>query len=197
MPLSEPPEVHRLTLATVTSVPEWHPEHDTFEPFPVHAWVIRHPDGPILVDTGVGLNNRAIDEWYHPQITLLASSLHHRPHTDRYCGRRPLASPLRPLWPAGHSLRSHLRTGGRVRGGANTRLHRAGLGGNPEGSASTRQWRCEDCRRGRSIFHSWSYAWPSIGSHRSRRRAAGPGCPVCLSSGRTAHRPTSVLEPSR
>ena len=75
MPLSEPPEVHRLTLATVTSVPEWHPEHDTFEPFPVHAWVIRHPDGPILVDTGVGLNNRAIDEWYHPQITLLASSL--------------------------------------------------------------------------------------------------------------------------
>src|ERR1019366_4230265 len=50
VPLSKLPPVERLTLATVTSVPEWHPEHDTFTPFPVHAWVIRHPDGAILVE---------------------------------------------------------------------------------------------------------------------------------------------------
>ncbi len=73
--LSNLPLVDRLTLATVTSVPEWHPEHDTFTPFPVHAWVIRHPDGVILVDTGVGLGNGLIDDWYHPQATVLTAAL--------------------------------------------------------------------------------------------------------------------------
>ena len=75
MPLSKLPPVVRLTLSTVTSVPEWHPERDAFAPFPVHAWVIRHPDGAILVDTGVGLGNGAIDEWYHPQSIPLATAL--------------------------------------------------------------------------------------------------------------------------
>jgi N-acyl homoserine lactone hydrolase len=75
VPLSKLPTVDRLTLATVTSVPEWHPEYDTFTPFPVHAWIIRHPDGAILVDTGVGLGNTAIDEWYHPQAIPLAAAL--------------------------------------------------------------------------------------------------------------------------
>ena len=75
MPLSKLPPVDRLTLATVISVPEWHPEHDGFAPYPVHAWIIRHPDGAILVDTGVGLGNGAIDEWYHPQSIPLADAL--------------------------------------------------------------------------------------------------------------------------
>jgi len=75
VPLSRLPPVDRLTLATVTSLPEWHPEHDAFTPFPVHAWVIRHPDGAILVDTGVGLGNGAIDEWYHPQSIPLTTAL--------------------------------------------------------------------------------------------------------------------------
>jgi N-acyl homoserine lactone hydrolase len=75
VPLSKLPPIDRLTLATVTSVPELHPEHDAFAPFPVHAWVIRHPDGPILVDTGVGLGNEEIDEWYHPQSIPLADAL--------------------------------------------------------------------------------------------------------------------------
>jgi N-acyl homoserine lactone hydrolase len=73
--LSKLPLVDRLTVATVTSVPEWHPEHDTFTPFPVHAWVIRHPDGAILVDTGVGLGNEVIDTWYHPHTTPLLDAL--------------------------------------------------------------------------------------------------------------------------
>jgi glyoxylase-like metal-dependent hydrolase (beta-lactamase superfamily II) len=67
--------VERLTLATVTTVPEWHPEHATFEPFPVHAWIIRHPDGVLLVDTGVGTDNHAIDGWYQPRITPLVDAL--------------------------------------------------------------------------------------------------------------------------
>jgi N-acyl homoserine lactone hydrolase len=69
------PLIDRLALATVSSVPEWHPEHDTFAPFPVHAWVIRHPDGLILVDTGVGLDNRLIDDWYDPHSTVLSEAL--------------------------------------------------------------------------------------------------------------------------
>jgi glyoxylase-like metal-dependent hydrolase (beta-lactamase superfamily II) len=69
------PSIERLTLTTVASVPEWHPQHETFEPFPVHAWVIRHPDGAIMVDTGVGLDNEVIDNWYHPQTVPLAAAL--------------------------------------------------------------------------------------------------------------------------
>jgi N-acyl homoserine lactone hydrolase len=73
--LSTLPEIDRLVLAMVTTVPEWHPEHNTFEPFPVHAWLIRHPDGAILVDTGVGMGNEVIDEWYHPNTTPLLDAL--------------------------------------------------------------------------------------------------------------------------
>jgi len=69
------PQIDRLVLATVTTVPEWHPLHDTFQPFPVHAWLIRHPDGAILVDTGIGVGNEAIDEWYHPHTTQLLDAI--------------------------------------------------------------------------------------------------------------------------
>ena len=75
MALSTLPQIDRLVLATVTTVPEWHPEYDTFTPFPVNAWVIRHPDGVILVDTGVGLGNGLIDDWYHPHATPLTAAL--------------------------------------------------------------------------------------------------------------------------
>jgi len=67
--------VERLTLAVVTAVPEWHPEHARFEPFPVYGWVVRHPDGVLLVDTGIGTDNSVIDELYHPEIALLADAL--------------------------------------------------------------------------------------------------------------------------
>lgn len=69
------PAVERLTLARVTQVPEWHPEHATFRSFPVHAWVIRHPDGNVLVDTGIGRGHTEIDAWYRPEVTPLADAL--------------------------------------------------------------------------------------------------------------------------
>jgi N-acyl homoserine lactone hydrolase len=75
VPLSKQPAINRLMLATVTSVPKWHPEHETFTPFRVYAWVIRHPEGAILVDTGIGLGNGAIDGWYHPLATSLSTAL--------------------------------------------------------------------------------------------------------------------------
>lgn len=69
------PAVERLTLARVTAVPEWHPEHATFEPFPVHAWVVRHPQGNVLLDTGIGAGHESIDEWYRPEVTSLIDAL--------------------------------------------------------------------------------------------------------------------------
>ena len=75
VPLAELPLVERLTLARVTRVPEWHPEYGAFEPFPVHAWAIRHPDGVILVDTGVGEGHDVIDEWYGPEVVALGDAL--------------------------------------------------------------------------------------------------------------------------
>jgi hypothetical protein len=75
MPLATLPGIHRLTLAVVEAVPEWHPEHATFTPFPVYAWLVRHPDGPILVDAGVGIGHPLIDVWYRPRITALEDAL--------------------------------------------------------------------------------------------------------------------------
>ena len=73
--LSGLPVIDRLTVARVTRVPEWHPEHGVFEPFPVHVWVIRHPDGVILVDTGIGEGSDAIDSWYGPEVVALGNAL--------------------------------------------------------------------------------------------------------------------------
>jgi N-acyl homoserine lactone hydrolase len=75
MSLGELPKIDRLELATVTRVPDWHPEHATFAAFPVYAWVIHHPDGVIVVDTGVGFGNDLIDEWYGPDSVDLVDAL--------------------------------------------------------------------------------------------------------------------------
>jgi len=75
MSLAEMPGIERMLLAVIGAVPMWHPAHATFEPFPVFGWVVRHPDGPIVVDTGVGIGNSAIDGWYQPRVTPLADAL--------------------------------------------------------------------------------------------------------------------------
>ncbi|MGB7051278.1 MAG: N-acyl homoserine lactonase family protein [Acidimicrobiales bacterium] len=75
MPLPAVPVIDRLTLAVVTAVPQWHPEHDGFQPFPVHGWVVRHPDGILLVDTGIGTGNSFIQELYQPEVVPLPKAL--------------------------------------------------------------------------------------------------------------------------
>ncbi len=75
MVLAVLPRIDRLTLAEVTTVPAWHPEHATFAPFPVHAWVVHHPDGIVLVDTGIGFGNAFVDEHYRPRARALADAL--------------------------------------------------------------------------------------------------------------------------
>ena len=75
MPLASIPRIDRLELGFVTRLPEWHPEHGHFEPFPVHAWLVHHPDGPILVDTGIGLHNKLINEFYAPTVVPIRDAL--------------------------------------------------------------------------------------------------------------------------
>ena len=62
-------------------MPEWHPEHATFTPFDVFAFVIEHPDGVIIVDTGVGMGNPNIDALYNHTTVDLIDELH-RLHID-------------------------------------------------------------------------------------------------------------------
>jgi N-acyl homoserine lactone hydrolase len=68
-------QVTRLVIGQITRVPHWHPEHDSFEAFPVHVWLVRHPAATILVDTGVGLHHDLIDEWYGPDTIPIGELL--------------------------------------------------------------------------------------------------------------------------
>lgn len=67
------PRIERLDLAVVT-LPDWHPEAGMGEA-PVYGYVIDHPDGAIVVDTGVGTGNEFIDEVYEPSVTSLDAAL--------------------------------------------------------------------------------------------------------------------------
>ncbi len=70
--LAKIPRVDILHLSRITAVPEFHPEHGTFAPFPVYGFVIHHPDGPIVVDTGIG-RHAGIDALYgHESVDLIA-----------------------------------------------------------------------------------------------------------------------------
>jgi hypothetical protein len=55
--------VSRLHLTDVTPAPELPWARPTF---PVYGFLVEHPDGPILIDTGVGLGNEVIDRMYSP-----------------------------------------------------------------------------------------------------------------------------------
>jgi len=70
------PRIDTLHLARILSVPVFHPEHKTFRPFPVFGFLIHHPDGPIVVDTGIGSGNEFIDTAYPHESTPLVDELH-------------------------------------------------------------------------------------------------------------------------
>jgi len=56
-------EIHRLHLTDVTPAPHLPWARPTF---PVFAYLVLHPAGPILIDSGVGVGNPLIDELYSP-----------------------------------------------------------------------------------------------------------------------------------
>ncbi|MEM9563312.1 MAG: MBL fold metallo-hydrolase [Actinomycetota bacterium] len=72
--LAEMPSILRLDLAVV-ELPETHPAANRGRAVPVYGYCIVHPDGPILVDTGVGFGNEIIDHLYRPERTPLAHVL--------------------------------------------------------------------------------------------------------------------------
>jgi N-acyl homoserine lactone hydrolase len=72
--LTELPQIERLPLAKVV-LPDGHPEAVTTREAPVYAFLIRHPDGAILVDTGVGRGSAFVDEVYRPTVVDLADAL--------------------------------------------------------------------------------------------------------------------------
>lgn len=74
MPLADMPRIERLDLATVELPPD-HPAADLGRTVAVHGFLIDHPDGPILVDTGVGFGNAFIDELYQPRRAELGGLL--------------------------------------------------------------------------------------------------------------------------
>ena len=66
-------QVQRLALGDV-SLPDWHPRVNEGR-CPVFGYAIRHPDGVILFDTGVGAGNTFIDEVYRPNVISLLTAL--------------------------------------------------------------------------------------------------------------------------
>jgi N-acyl homoserine lactone hydrolase len=65
-------EVHRLHLSDVTPAPNLLWARPTF---PVFSFLVLHPAGPIMIDTGVGVGNEVIDEIYSPVHYDLAEAL--------------------------------------------------------------------------------------------------------------------------
>jgi glyoxylase-like metal-dependent hydrolase (beta-lactamase superfamily II) len=63
-----------LDLAVV-SLPDWHPEAPSRLTAPVYGYVIVHPEGAIVFDTGVGFGNAFIDEVYAPERIRLDDAL--------------------------------------------------------------------------------------------------------------------------
>jgi N-acyl homoserine lactone hydrolase len=76
-PLALMPQIDVLRLARVAGVPAFHPEHETFRPFPVFGFLIHHPDRAIVVDTGIGFGNAFIDAQYPHESMRLVDELNH------------------------------------------------------------------------------------------------------------------------
>lgn len=74
MTLPELPRIERLDLSLI-HLPDWHPEAANGGEVPVYGYVVDHPDGAIVFDTGVGFGNDFIDEAYAPRSERLAPAL--------------------------------------------------------------------------------------------------------------------------
>lgn len=74
MALSVMPRVERLHLPDVL-LPQGHPAAPAGGVAVVFGFVIDHPDGAILVDTGVGKGNEFIDQAYAPTVRDLEATL--------------------------------------------------------------------------------------------------------------------------
>jgi glyoxylase-like metal-dependent hydrolase (beta-lactamase superfamily II) len=67
------PRIDRLELAELV-LPEWHPRAAEGVCV-VLGYVVHHPDGPVVVDTGVGTGNDLIEDLYRPTVHDLVARL--------------------------------------------------------------------------------------------------------------------------
>jgi N-acyl homoserine lactone hydrolase len=74
MALTQLRRIERLDLARV-ELPVDHPAAEHGRSIAVHGFLIEHPDGAILVDTGVGFGYAFIDELYNPSRVELGELL--------------------------------------------------------------------------------------------------------------------------
>ena len=74
MTLLAMPRIERLLLADLV-LPEGHPEAWRDRRAVVFGFLIAHPDGAIIVDTGVGRGHAFIDEMYEPTVVALDQAL--------------------------------------------------------------------------------------------------------------------------
>lgn len=65
--------VERILLAEL-ELPDWHPR-SADGGCVVYGYAVRHPDGVILFDTGVGTGNGVIDRWYRPTVVPIDQAL--------------------------------------------------------------------------------------------------------------------------
>ena len=73
MALAGLPRIDRLVLAEL-ALPEWHPRAADGT-CPVLGYVVHHPDGPVLVDAGVGRGSDLIERLYRPTVHDLVDRL--------------------------------------------------------------------------------------------------------------------------
>lgn len=66
------PEVRPLPLGLVTT-PDWHPLPE--QDIPIRAFLVLHEDGPLLIDTGVGVGSEFIERQYQPQLASVEGQL--------------------------------------------------------------------------------------------------------------------------
>ncbi len=106
--MAEPAIVTALWLSRVQPPPS-HPRVAD-GPTEVYGFVIHHPDGPVLVDTGVGSGHDRLDELYRPDVAPLVRALNDAGVDERdivavvnthlhfdHCGQNA-ALPHAPLW---------------------------------------------------------------------------------------------------
>lgn len=74
MALSVMPQIERLHLADLL-LPEGHPAAIEGRAAVVFGFVIDHPDGAIVVDTGIGRGNEFIDQAYSPTVRDLDAAI--------------------------------------------------------------------------------------------------------------------------
>ena len=90
-------------------LPDWHPRSADVT-CPIQGWAIRHPDGVVVFDTGVGAGNELIDELYRPDVIGVVDALNGLGIDERdvvaivnshlhfdHCGQNP-ALPWAPVW---------------------------------------------------------------------------------------------------